>query len=103
MAKFIIEISDEQIRALHDTDKTKEQAENKKDPMRVLFDMMAGVIISKKLDEGVNEFHISREMMGDNERTRHLRGRHPDRRQGYARRGIPRRGKRICRSGQSRR
>ena len=70
MAKFIIEISDEQIRDMANSDKIKEQTENDKDmnPMRVLFNMMAGVIIGKKLEAGITEFNISRDMMDDKQK-----------------------------------
>ena len=65
MAKFIIEISDEQIRNLSNIDKATERlkGDEKENPMQVLFDIMAGSIIEKKLDEGIEEFHISRDMM----------------------------------------
>ncbi len=72
MAKFIIEISDEQIRDLANADKLKEQAEKDKNPIKSLFDMIAGVGVSEKLDEGVTEFNISRDMMGDRDKSKEL-------------------------------
>lgn len=65
MAKFIIEISDEQIRDLHDPEKVKEQVSEENGALKALFNMMACSIISKELDKGISEFHISREKMGD--------------------------------------
>jgi len=67
MAKFIIEISDEQIREMANPDKAKEQigGEDKMNPMMVLFNMIGASVVERELDKGVNEFHISREKMKD--------------------------------------
>lgn len=65
MAKFIIEVDDDFIR-----ENANINASEKIDPempagkaMRQIFDMMAFSAIKKRLDEGVTEFRVSRDMM----------------------------------------
>jgi len=41
------------------------EGEDKKNPMKVLFDMLGASAVERELDKGVNEFHISREKMKD--------------------------------------
>ena len=68
MAKFIIEVDDDFIRERADLDlikKRMETADGKSEFAKMMFDMLAYTSISKKLDEGVAEFRITRDMMDD--------------------------------------
>lgn len=66
MAKFIIEVDDKVIRNYADHEQMKEKVTEETDGTRVmkaLFDMITATAIARKLDKGVTEFHITREMM----------------------------------------
>ena len=67
MAKFIIEVDDDFIR-----ENANVNLSGKVDPrapagkvLKAIFDKMAFHLIKKKLDEGVTEFRVSRDMMDD--------------------------------------
>ena len=71
MAKFIIEVDDEYIREKADP----ETAKKKMDPngsggnvMKAMFDMIAFSAIERRLDEGMTEFRVTRDMMSDDNR-----------------------------------
>ena len=66
MARFIIEVDDKVIRNYADPEQMKEKVTADTDgthAMKVLFDVITATAIARKLDEGVTEFHITREMM----------------------------------------
>lgn len=66
MAKFIIEVDDKVIRNYADPEQMKEKVTaetNGNHAVRVIFDMVSAKAIVRELDEGVTEFHITREMM----------------------------------------
>ena len=66
MARFIIEVDDKVIRNYADPEQMKEKVTADTDgthAMKVLFDVINATVIARKLDEGVTEFHITREMM----------------------------------------
>lgn len=66
MAKFIIEVDDKVIRNYADPEQMKEKVTAETDgtrAMKMLFDVITATAIVRKLDEGVTEFHITRETM----------------------------------------
>jgi len=65
MAKFIIEIDDDVIRERGKFENSKKEMTDGKDPMKTLYDMVAFSSISKYLDKGVTEFHVTPDMMSD--------------------------------------
>ena len=68
MAKFIIEVDDDFIQESADFEKAKQKInpEGKgSDVMKVLFDAIAYSTIARRIDKGQTEFHVTREMMSD--------------------------------------
>ena len=66
MAKFIIEVDDDFIResASFDASKKKmEESAGKNDFAKALFDLLAYKGINDRIDKGETEFHVTRDMM----------------------------------------
>ena len=66
MARFIIEVDDKVIRNYADPERMKEKVTaetNGNHAVKVIFDVITATAIARKLDEGMTEFHITREMM----------------------------------------
>ena len=74
MAKFIIEVDDDLIRKKAGLDRLKEnvdKASTRNEAIRELFESMTCGAVLKKIDKGVTEFHITRDML-DNADGREL-------------------------------
>lgn len=70
MAKFIIEVDDDFILENASSEKAKQNMDpNGKgiDVMKALYDVIAYSTIARKIEKGQTEFHITRDMMTDND------------------------------------
>ena len=71
MAKFIIEVDDEYIRKQADTETAKRRINpngSGGDVIKAMFDIIAFSAIERRLDEGMTEFRVTRDMMSDDNR-----------------------------------
>ena len=69
MAKFIIEVDDDFIRESASLDASKKRMEESGDKggfAKALFDLLAYKGINERIENGETEFHVTRDMMGDN-------------------------------------